>query len=94
MHLMLQQDEPDDYIIGTGEHHTVRECARIAFDEVGLNWEDYVEINQEFFRPAEVDALRADISETKKELNWKPETSFEELIREMVQADLSDLSDE
>ena len=94
MHLMLQQDEPDDYIIGTGEHHTVRECAQIAFDEVGLNWEDYVEINEEFFRPAEVDALRADISETKKELNWEPETTFEELIREMVQADLSALSDE
>ncbi|MFC7076798.1 GDP-mannose 4,6-dehydratase [Haloarcula halophila] len=91
MHLMLQQDEPGDYIIGTGEHHTVRECAQIAFDEVGLDWNEYVEVNEKFFRPAEVDALRADISETKKKLDWEPEISFEELIREMVQVDLEEI---
>lgn len=91
MHLMLQQDEPGDYVIGTGEHHTVRECARIAFDEVDLDWNEYVEVNEEFFRPAEVDALRADISDTKESLNWEPEISFEELIREMVQVDLEEI---
>lgn len=91
MHLMLQQDEPDDYVIGTGEHHSVRECARIAFDEVGLDWNEYVEVNEKFFRPAEVDVLRADISGTKERLGWEPETSFEELIREMVQVDLKEI---
>jgi len=91
MHLMLQQDNPGDYVIGTGEHHSVRECARIAFDEVGLDWEEYVEVNEEFFRPAEVDALKADISRTKNQLDWEPEISFEQLIQEMVQKDLADI---
>lgn len=94
MHSMLQQDEPDDYVIGTGEHHTVRECAQIAFDEVGLDWNEYVEVNEKFFRPAEVDALRADISDTKKRLDWEPEISFEELIREMVQVDLQEIRED
>jgi len=88
MHLILQQDEPDDYVVGTGEHHSVRECAQIAFDEVGLEWDQYVEVNEEYFRPAEVDALKADISRTKNELGWEPLISFEELIREMVKDDL------
>lgn len=91
MHRMLQQDEPGDYVIGTGEHHSVRECAQIAFDEVGLEWDEYVDVNEKFFRPAEVNALKADISETKKQLGWEPEISFEQLIREMVRADLADL---
>jgi GDPmannose 4,6-dehydratase len=94
MHLMLQQDDPSDYIIGTGEHHTVRECAQIAFDEVGLDWSKYVEVNEKFFRPAEVDALRADISDTKERLDWEPEISFEELIREMVQVDLKEIRED
>lgn len=89
MHLMLQQDEPGDYVIGTGEHHSVRECAQIAFDEVGLEWDEYVEVNENFFRSAEVDALKADISETKDKLDWEPEISFEQLIREMVRQDLT-----
>lgn len=88
MHYILQQDEPQDFVVGTGEHHSVRECARIAFDEVGLDWEDHVVVSEELFRPAEVDALKADISETKSQLEWEPETSFEELIREMVQEDI------
>lgn len=88
MHLMLQQDDPDDYVVGTGEHHSVRECAQIAFDEVGLDWNRYVEVNEEYFRPAEVDALKADISRTKNDLNWEPRISFEELIREMVREDI------
>jgi GDPmannose 4,6-dehydratase len=88
MHLMLQQDKPDDYVIGTGEHHTVRECVQIAFDEIGLDWEDNVDINEELFRPAEVDELKADISKAKKELDWEPQINFEHLIREMVRKDL------
>ena len=94
MYLILQQDEPSDYVIGTGKHHTVRECAQIAFDEVGLDWKEYVEVNEKFFRPSEVDALRADISDTKKHLDWEPEISFEELIREMVQVDLKEIRED
>lgn len=90
MHLMLQQDpdEVSDYVIGTGETNTVRECARIAFDEVGLNFEEYVEIDEEFYRPSEVHVLQADASKAVDELGWTPETSFEELIRDMTQTDL------
>ncbi|ELZ39419.1 GDP-mannose 4,6-dehydratase [Halorubrum tebenquichense] len=91
MHLMLQQDTPKDLVIGTGEHHSVRDCARIAFNEVGLDWEDYVEINEKFFRPAEVDVLKADISNAKSELDWEPQKTFEDLIVEMVETDLAEL---
>jgi GDPmannose 4,6-dehydratase len=91
MHLMLQQDDPDDYVVGTGEHHTVRECARIAFDEVGHDWQDFVTIDEKYFRATEVDALKADPSRAKQKLNWEPKISFEEMIREMVQKDLTDL---
>lgn len=95
MHLMLQQDEPDDYVVGTGEHHTVRECAQVAFDEVGLDWQEYVKVDEKYFRAAEVDALKADPSRARQKLGWEPKTSFEEMIREMVQKDLADLqSDE
>lgn len=95
MHLMLQQDEPDDYVVGTGEHHTVRKCARIAFDEVGHDWQEYVTVDEEFFRAAEVDALKADPSRAKRQLGWEPTTGFEEMIREMVRKDLADVrSDE
>ncbi|WP_232702141.1 GDP-mannose 4,6-dehydratase [Halobacterium wangiae] len=93
MHMMLQQDSPEEFVIGTGEHHSVRDCARVAFDEVGLNWDDYVEVNEKYFRPAEVDALKADISRAKENLGWEPRISFDELIREMVQADLEQLQD-
>lgn len=90
MHLMMQQspDNVSDYVIGTGHANTVRECARIAFDEVGLDYEDYVIVDEEFYRPAEVHTLQADISKAEDELNWKPETSFEELIQDMVRTDL------
>lgn len=91
MHLMLQQDEPGDYVIGTGEHHTVRECAQIAFDEVDLDWQEYVTVDEEFFRAAEVEALKADPSRAQRKLGWEPKTSFEEMVREMVQKDLADL---
>jgi len=86
--LMLQQDKPDDYVICTGINHSVRDLVKIAFDCVDLNWEDYVVINPKFFRPAEVDVLCGDPSKAKKKLGWAPETSFEELIKMMVDADL------
>jgi len=90
MHRMLQQDEDeiDDYVIGTGRAQTVRRCAEIAFDELGLDYEDYVEIDDRFYRPAEVDVLQADPSSAERELSWSATTSFETLIRDMVRTDL------
>jgi len=88
MHLMLQQKEPDDYVIGTGETHAGRECAEIAFSHVGLNWEDYVRTDEQFLRPAEVDLLIADATKAREKLGWKPEVSFKQLIEMMVEADL------
>ncbi len=93
MWLMLQQDKADDYVIATGETHTVRECVEVAFDEAGLgDWQQYVEIDPQFVRPAEVDLLIGDPAKAKKDLGWVPETSFEQLIRLMTQADLELLS--
>lgn len=92
MWLMLQQDEPGDYVIATGETHPVRELCQIAFDQVGLNWEDHVVIDDQFFRPAEVDLLIGDPSKAREQLGWKPEVGFEALIRMMVDADLAALS--
>jgi GDPmannose 4,6-dehydratase len=91
MWLMLQQDEPGDFVIATGETHPVRELCQIAFDEVGLNWEDHVVVDQQFFRPAEVDLLIGNPSKAKEQLHWKPDVGFEELIRMMVEADLAAL---
>jgi GDPmannose 4,6-dehydratase len=88
MWLMLQQDEPRDYVIATGEAYSVREFAERAFDMVGLDYNDHVEIDPRFFRPAEVDYLLGDPTETNKELGWTPRTSFEELVREMVESDM------
>lgn len=93
MHLMLQQD-PDsieDYVIGTGTTHTVRECAKYAFDEVGLDYSEHVVVDEEFFRPAEVHELRADATKAETELGWEPSIQFEELIREMARVDLQRL---
>ncbi len=88
MWLMLQQDKAEDYVIATGQTHTVRECVQVAFDEAGLgDWEQYVEIDPQFVRPAEVDLLIGDPTKAKKDLGWVPETSFEELIRLMTRAD-------
>jgi GDPmannose 4,6-dehydratase len=89
MHLMLQQDEPDDFVIGTGETHQIKECAKIAFERVGLNWEDYVRSDPQFMRPAEVDLLIADPSKAKAKLGWEPEVSFQQLIEMMVDSDLA-----
>jgi GDPmannose 4,6-dehydratase len=92
MHLMLQQSEPDDFVIGTGESHSVREFCELAFREVGLDYEPYVKIDERFYRPAEVDQLVADASKARQKLGWKPEYTFEQLISEMVKADLEAIS--
>ncbi len=88
MWLMLQQDQPDDYVVATGETHSVREFCEIAFGHVDLNWEDYVVVDEKFFRPAEVDLLIGDPAKAQKVLNWTPEVSFEQLVTMMVTADL------
>ena len=89
MWLMLQQPKPDDYVIATGETHTVRELVEVAFSHVGLNWEDYVEIDPKFIRPAEVDLLIGDPSKAKKVLGWKPKVNFEGLVKMMVDSDMA-----
>jgi len=94
MWLMLQQDQPDDYVIATGHTHSVREFAKLAFDAVGLNYEDYVVTDPKFLRPAEVDLLVGDPSKAAKKLNWRPKVSFEELAAMMVEADLKRVREE
>jgi GDPmannose 4,6-dehydratase len=91
MWLMLQQQTPDDYVVGTGETHTVREFCEIAFDHVGLDWQSHVVVDPKFFRPAEVDLLWSDPAKAKTKLGWEPEVSFEGLVRMMVDADLAAL---
>ncbi|MBY0524329.1 MAG: GDP-mannose 4,6-dehydratase [Gemmataceae bacterium] len=88
MWLMLQQTEPDDYVIGTGETHSVEEFVAIAFERAGLDWHNHVVIDPQFYRPAEVDLLLADPSKAQKHLGWQPDVSFEELVHRMVDADL------
>ncbi len=88
MHLMLQQPLPDDYVVGTGESHQVREFADLAFRHAGLNWQDYVRSDSRFSRPAEVDHLTADATKAHQKLGWQPIVSFEELVQMMVEGDL------
>lgn len=88
MWLMLQQDSPDDYVVATGKTHTVKDLVRIAFEHADLDWERFVVIDPRFIRPAEVDLLIGDSSKAQKALGWKPEVSFESMIRMMVDADL------
>jgi GDPmannose 4,6-dehydratase len=92
MWLMVQQDEPGDYVVASGETHSVRRFCEIAFEHVGLNWEDHVVIDERFFRPAEVDLLIGDPSVAEKVLGWHRRTSFEELVTMMVDADVEYLS--
>jgi GDPmannose 4,6-dehydratase len=87
MWLMLQQDSPDDYVIATGETHSVRELCEVAFAHVGLDWEKHTVVDEKFFRPAEVDLLIGDPAKAQKVLGWEPTTSFEELVHMMVDAD-------
>ena len=88
MWMMLQQNEPDDYVIATGETHTIRELLEEAFSYVGLNYEEYVVVDPKFVRPAEVELLLGDPSNAYKELGWKPEINFKQLIQMMVESDL------
>lgn len=92
MWMMLQQDEPDDFVIATGETHTVGECCRVAFEHVGLDMDDFVRTDPRWMRPAEVDLLIGDATKAKEKLGWVPEVTFEGLIQGMVDADLADLS--
>ncbi len=94
MWLMLQQGHPDDYVVGTGETHAVRELCEVAFDCLGLDWEEYVVVDPRFYRPAEVDLLVSDPSKAGEILDWHPEVGFHELIELMVQADLELLRQE
>ncbi|NDF41754.1 MAG: GDP-mannose 4,6-dehydratase, partial [Actinobacteria bacterium] len=90
MWLMLQQDEPDDYVVATGETHSVEEFLEMTFSKIGLgNWRDYVRQDPKFFRPAEVDLLIGDPTKAKTKLGWKPEVSFEQLVDMMVTHDLA-----
>jgi GDPmannose 4,6-dehydratase len=91
MWLMLQQDHPDDYLVATGETHSVREFCQVAFDHVGLDWEKYVVVDPKFYRPAEVDLLVGEPSKAKRLLGWEPSVTFQELVRIMTDADLAGL---
>ena len=91
MWTMLQQDTPDDYVIGTGESHSVREFVAEAFTYAGLDWEKFVQIDPRYYRPAEVDDLRADCSKARTQLGWQSRVSFKELVAMMVDADLAEL---
>jgi len=91
MWMMLQQKRPDDFVIATGETHSVKEFCEIAFDHVGLKWKDHVKTDPKFLRPAEVDMLVGDYSKAKKALGWKPKVKFDELVRMMVDEDMESL---
>jgi GDPmannose 4,6-dehydratase len=91
MWLMLQQEKADDYVVATGRTHAVRDFVRLAFAAADLDWEKYVVVDPHFYRPAEVDLLIGDPSKAQRELGWRPETSFEQLVEQMVRADLERL---
>lgn len=94
MWMMLQQDRPDDYVVATGETHSVREFCELAFGHVGLNYQDYVVLDERFMRPAEVDLLIGDPTKARNELGWQPKTSFPDLVRMMVEADIQLLKEQ
>jgi GDPmannose 4,6-dehydratase len=91
MWLMLQQDQPDDYVVGTGETHSVREFVEVAFSRVGLEWRDHVKVDENFYRPAEVQTLTGDASKARRVLGWKESVRFRGLVEMMVDADLKNL---
>jgi GDPmannose 4,6-dehydratase len=91
MWLMLQQDKPDDYVVATGESHSVRECLEVAFGALDLDWKKFVEIDPRYFRPTEVDHLHGDPGKAQRVLGWKPKVSFKALIEMMVRADEEDV---
>jgi GDPmannose 4,6-dehydratase len=88
---MLQQEAPDDYVIATGEAHTVREFVTLAFEHAGLDWNKHVQIDPAYYRPAEVDYLLGDASKARRQLGWEPKVKFPDLVRIMVDADLQAL---
>ncbi|MDI6818562.1 GDP-mannose 4,6-dehydratase [Methanothermobacter thermautotrophicus] len=88
MHMMLQHKEPDDFVIATAETHTVREFCEKSFEELGLDWQDYVKVDKRFFRPLDVNYLCGDYSKARENLGWQPKTKFEELVKIMVREDL------
>lgn len=88
MHLMLQQDEPDDFVVATGETHSVRELLELAFGHVGLRWQDHVVVDERFLRPADVAMLVGDAGKARRVLGWQPTVSFPELVAMMVESDL------
>ena len=92
MWLMLQQPKPDDYVIATGQTHSVKEFAKLAFSYAGLDWSKYVVIDKNFYRPAEVNLLQGDYSKARNKLKWKPAVTFKELVKMMVETDLARLS--
>ncbi len=92
MYTMLQQETPDDYVIGSGEAHSVREFMQIVFEELNLNYEDYLVIDPRFYRPAEVEILVAEPSKAREKLGWEPKVTFEELALCMVRSDYENLS--
>lgn len=94
MWLMLQQEDPDDYVVATGEMHSIREFLELAFSHVSLDWEDYVEIDQKLFRPSEVNLLLGDPAKAREKLGWEPQTTFPELVQLMVESDLELARDE
>ena len=94
MWLMLQQEKPDDYVIATGETHTIREFLDVSFGHVGLDWKKHVEIDPRYYRPAEVELLIGDASKAKRQLGWEPKTKFADLARLMVDADIQLLNDQ
>ena len=89
MHTMLQQSEPDDFVIATGETHSVRELCELAFAEVDLDYREFVKVDERYYRPAEVDQLIGDASKARRMLEWEPTYTFRELINEMVASDLA-----
>jgi GDPmannose 4,6-dehydratase len=91
---MLQQPDPDDYVIATGQTHSVRELCEIAFAEVGLDYREFVKVDEMYYRPAEVDLLIGDASKARRVLGWEPTYTFGELIKEMVASDLAELGSE
>ena len=93
MWLMLQQEKPDDYVIATNETHSIREFLDVAFGHAGLDWKKHVEIDPRYYRPAEVEILIGDYSKAKRQLGWSPKTTFVELAKLMVDADIKLLSD-
>ena len=94
MWLMLQQDRPEDYVIGTGKTHSVKDLMELTFGYVALNWEDFVVVDEKLYRPAEVHELKGDFSKAKRKLGWEPTMSFEDLIKTMLEEDLKRLKDQ